>query len=339
MINRFLLPLLILLWSFPLLAWRDTGHFAICDVAYKQLTPTTQKKIDAILEGKSFVKQCLWMDEIKKIKFWKYTKKFHMLNLEDNENYFTIPHKEHKGDALEALLNYKKDLTELIAEADELNLQKEQMKTKIFENKQKQLLDLRFITHIASDIHQPLHLGRASDRGANNIKVSWQGKVVTLHRFWDLQFVETYIKRNLLENQETEEPLYGVMSAQILAKTTPKQIHHYQSSPLLEWFQESLCLRTSAYNITGEVEVNNEGQSFTNLDEAYFEKNKDLVYEQIQKAGFRLAGLLNRLYDSEVTKQFSSLDKIEKSLTQEVNALLRGNVSEEITSHSLKTCN
>ena len=47
----------------------------------------------------------------------------------------------------------------------------------------------KFIAHFVGDIHQPLHVGRAADRGGNEIRVSWFGEPSNLHRVWDAEVV------------------------------------------------------------------------------------------------------------------------------------------------------
>ena len=42
------------------------------------------------------------------------------------------------------------------------------------------------------DLHQPLHAGRAEDRGGNDIQVQWFGEGSNLHRVWDSDMLESY---------------------------------------------------------------------------------------------------------------------------------------------------
>ena len=49
---------------------------------------------------------------------------------------------------------------------------------------------LKFLVHFVVDVHQPLHVGRAADRGGNTIDVRYGATVVNLHRFWDTDVLE-----------------------------------------------------------------------------------------------------------------------------------------------------
>ncbi|KAH9002323.1 phospholipase C/P1 nuclease domain-containing protein [Lactarius hatsudake] len=51
---------------------------------------------------------------------------------------------------------------------------------------------LKFLIHFVGDMHQPLHLtGR--DRGANGVKVSFDGRNTNLHSVWDTSLIAKYL--------------------------------------------------------------------------------------------------------------------------------------------------
>ncbi|KAI4999188.1 hypothetical protein ZWY2020_059941 [Hordeum vulgare] len=41
------------------------------------------------------------------------------------------------------------------------------------------------------DIHQPLHVGFASDKGGNTIDVHWYMRKTELHHVWDVNIIQT----------------------------------------------------------------------------------------------------------------------------------------------------
>ena len=51
---------------------------------------------------------------------------------------------------------------------------------------------LKFLIHLVGDIHQPLHVGRAEDRGGNDIKVNFFDKKSNLHSVWDSDMINNY---------------------------------------------------------------------------------------------------------------------------------------------------
>ncbi|KAH8977743.1 S1/P1 nuclease-domain-containing protein [Lactarius hatsudake] len=52
---------------------------------------------------------------------------------------------------------------------------------------------LKFLIHFVGDMHQPLHLtGR--NRGANGVKVSFDGRNTNLHSVWDTSLIAKYLR-------------------------------------------------------------------------------------------------------------------------------------------------
>ena len=49
---------------------------------------------------------------------------------------------------------------------------------------------LKFLVHLIGDLHQPLHVGKKSDRGGNKIKVKWFGEETNLHQVWDSKMIQ-----------------------------------------------------------------------------------------------------------------------------------------------------
>ncbi|KAE8818562.1 Nuclease S1 [Hordeum vulgare] len=50
---------------------------------------------------------------------------------------------------------------------------------------------LLFLSHFMGDIHQPLHVGFASDKGGNTIDVHWYMRKTELHHVWDVNIIQT----------------------------------------------------------------------------------------------------------------------------------------------------
>jgi hypothetical protein len=48
-----------------------------------------------------------------------------------------------------------------------------------------------FLCHFTGDLHQPLHVGFAEDRGGNRIDVVYEGETINLHWFWDGALIRT----------------------------------------------------------------------------------------------------------------------------------------------------
>lgn len=133
---------------------------------------------------------------------------------------------------------------------------------------------LAFYIHFIGDIHQPLHVGNRDDKGGNKVKVTWFGKPTNLHTVWD---------SSLINNQQLSFSEY----ANFLNHKTPDTIKLWQNSVYLGWAAESKVLRAAAYKYSEDG----------NLGYRYDYINTPLLNEQMSKAGIRLAGMLNDIFN------------------------------------------
>ena len=130
---------------------------------------------------------------------------------------------------------------------------------------------LKMLIHLIGDIHQPLHVGR-NDQGGNSIKVTWFGSNSNLHRVWDSDMIDG-----------------SKLSYTELAYAWPKadaiRVKKLQSASVRDLAAEAMTYRTQVYAY-GDGKLGYE----------YNYKNFNTVLEQLQKAGIRLAGVLNQVY-------------------------------------------
>jgi hypothetical protein len=133
---------------------------------------------------------------------------------------------------------------------------------------------LKMLIHLIGDMHQPLHFGLEEDKGANDFKVKWFNKPTNLHRVWDTQMIESY-------NMSYTE-LTGNLPS--LSKSEVKSI---QSGTLLEWVEDIREITKAVYQSAEQDE---------NLSYRYMYDWFDTVKTQMQKAGIRLAVVLNEIY-------------------------------------------
>ncbi|MEK9608156.1 MAG: S1/P1 nuclease, partial [Flavobacteriaceae bacterium] len=121
--------------------------------------------------------------------------------------------------------------------------------------------------------HQPLHVSRKEDRGGNGIRLRWRGRSTNLHRLWDTQLLEDYQDFNALMDQ--------------FPIPTGVQVRDIASQTLAQWVAETHAL---AYEVYDNAPPN------SNLSSLYQKENLPLVYQQLQKAGLRLAATLNTIF-------------------------------------------
>jgi hypothetical protein len=136
---------------------------------------------------------------------------------------------------------------------------------------------LKFIVHFAGDIHQPLHVGRPSDRGGNSIKLSYEGYNSNLHQLWDSLMITKqnmdYVQyTHYLETHGLFEPSYDI-----------------PEYPFRQIVTEDMAARSQIYTFKSDATP-------VIIDNSYMTKNIEMMNSRLLLGGKRLAGLLNALF-------------------------------------------
>jgi hypothetical protein len=261
MLKQIFSTLLIILISFQLNAftspnWGVTGHRAIGVIADKHLTKKAKKQITKLLQGESLAFVSTFGDEIKSDSRYDKFYAWHFVNFPFNSKY-EDSERNPKGDIVSGInfcIQILKDKNS--SQAD-----------KVFY--------LKFLVHLIGDLHQPLHVGRAEDKGGNDIKVKWHYKKSNLHRVWDSEMIESW-------NMSYTELASNAIG---LGK---EQINSYQKGTVMDWTYESQKLAIQVYQ---------SAKMGDNLSYKYSYDHFGTVRSQLQKAGIRLAKVLNEIYD------------------------------------------
>lgn len=153
---------------------------------------------------------------------------------------------------------------------------------------------LKFLVHFVGDVHQPLHCADDKDRGGNEkwFRYHWQGgrswryTWVNFHSFWD----------NLLEPKAKENPRR--LARWLERQISPDDEKTWAQGKASDWAYESfLIAKNNIYNELPEgplLEKNRWGQD---LPEDYYSgAMRQIVDRQLEKAGIRLAYLLNGIF-------------------------------------------
>jgi hypothetical protein len=236
------------------LSWYDKGHRIVGLIAHANLTAEARKEMGKILSGSiTLADAAIWPDhEGRSIKDF------------DPLHYVSIP---------ENASGYDQS-----RDCPEKNCMVEALKwfLAIVADKNAPIMTRRFafyyVAHLAGDMHQPLHAGRASDRGGVDIRVSYKGAATNLHFFWDTNLVE-------METGNEEE-----VAKRLTADLTEQDRLKWQAGDPTQWTNESLMLvRSHGYDTGPSVE----------LSDAYVDKARPVVRRRLAQAGIRLAWLLN----------------------------------------------
>ena len=133
---------------------------------------------------------------------------------------------------------------------------------------------LKLLVHLIGDLHQPLHVGKGEDKGGNDFQVLWHYKGTNLHRVWDTNMIESW-NMSYLELASNAKNL------------SKEQINSIQSGTVLDWTYETQNLAKQVYNSAKIGEK---------LGYKYSYDHFGTVRSQLQKAGIRLAKILNDIY-------------------------------------------
>lgn len=255
--------LLILSLSFFIIpeafSWGKTGHRIVGEVAQRNLNSRALKGIKELAGTEDLSKISTWPDEIRSDPKMGYTAPWHYASIPNGKTYFD--QKRNKdGDVIEALYRFE----------DTLRNPKESKENKIFA--------LKFLTHMAGDLHQPLHVGLAEDRGGNTIKVKWFKTETNLHALWDEDLVDF-------------EKLSFTEYANYLNHFTKDEKKDWEKGTYIDWARESQELRPVVYDF--------KGADIPNLSYEYNYKVKPVIEMRLKQAGLRLAIVLNKIFIQE----------------------------------------
>ena len=139
---------------------------------------------------------------------------------------------------------------------------------------------LRFLVHFVVDLHQPLHVGRAEDRGGNEIAIVYEGETINLHSFWDTQIIER--ARQSFERS-------GLSLVEEMSSSTRSPLNLFRAEALDHeiWAAESLAYRTTVYSF---------GVAGRELSAEYLSEANTVSMIRLKLAAARLAGTLNSIF-------------------------------------------
>lgn len=236
--------------------WGKTGHRVIGEIAQKNLTTKSLEALDALLDGKSLAFVSTFADEIRSDKKYDYLAPWHYVNIPSDKCYQDLPPKP-EGDIIYAINHCIQGLKNHRTTKDD------------------KAFYLKLLVHFVGDIHQPLHVGRAEDRGGNDISIFWFGEKTNLHTLWDSQLIDHY------------EMSYTELSAH-LPKMGKEQKIQLQNTAVVDWAHESQKYAAKIYR---------EVPPKSKLEYVYHYQNFDLVRQRLLVAGLRLAAILNSIFD------------------------------------------
>lgn len=240
--------------SYNVWAWGQTGHRVVGQIAENHLTRKAKKNIAKVLGDETLAEVSTWMDFIKSDKQFDHMKPWHYATIPDGKTYAEAGTPK-EGDIIVTIDRLVKEL------------------------KSKQFTDggeavaLKCLVHLIGDIHQPLHVGKGDDRGANAISVKYFWKKSNLHRVWD---------SGIIDEQQYSYTEY----TDWIDHASKMEVSTWQQDNVLTWAMESVSYRPAIYDLPNSKKISYK----------YNYKHLEIVNKRLLQGGIRLAGILNEIY-------------------------------------------
>ncbi len=295
----------------PALAWSDKGHQVVALVARAQLTTRARAQVDRLLAGDdeaftmrdgrrtsdSFDRQATWADYYRDAQRRPgstpdqiHSYHWHFADIElhggslDKACYGFPP----LAPGVPASEGQDPDCV-----VDKIEQFAAELAAPAVDDREKRLA-LKFLLHFVGDLHQPLHASDDADHGGNDKRASLLGAPPTpLHRLWDSSFVDRIAAT-------AKQPNPNPTPAQLVAalpRPSAQLAAQWQHDPnprrwALETYAQS---RHYAYGNLPQPVHGAHGPVYP-IDKSYADQAARIAAVQLNKAGYRLAAVLNRAF-------------------------------------------
>ncbi len=273
---------LALAFSVPVFGWGETGHEVVCEIAYRELTPTAREKVTELIETdpdySSFAASCNWADDSAQ----KEKRR--------PEHFINVPRYYYEVRTGQCRLGDRCLFSAIRSDINTLSYS---------DDEQERLEALKYLGHWVGDIHQPLHVAYADDRGGNQIGLEDDHTCkYNLHSVWDTCIIS-----------KTFQEDSGSIATELLEKVDRAKRTDWNDTTVVDWAHESYdisrreptgyCTRIGrACWYDSDNYRRNDGETKKAVvDDEYVRQAAPTVKCRLRKAGVRLGGLLNRILD------------------------------------------
>jgi len=288
-----------------LLAWDPAGHMVIGQIAWEDLSPATRQKVSEILgtlpnqynngQTYNFVTSGCWMDDMRAMPNYPWAK-WHYVTIPwtPDGKQFALPSPPHVVWAIDsALANLREPGT----------------------SAEKRTEALAMLIHFVQDVHQPLHAtDRNNDRGGNGFLIAnlqrtdnGPAKIATLHYFWDAAYRLTATDDKVTEiwhcppvPGRPSVPGEGIIAEEAgkiraqFPKASLEELRDPAKQNATEWARESHVAGCLFGYPAGQEPSDTELHV---LPADFVTHSRDIAVRRVAVAGYRLAAMLNALFD------------------------------------------
>jgi hypothetical protein len=230
----------------------------VARIAWDQLKPAARARVTAILNpDQTIASIASWADEVRRSR--PESGPWHFIDIPIDK-----PHRDMERDCPKGACVIAKiaDLRKTLKEPDISADQRREA--------------FMFLVHFVGDMHQPLHCSDHSDRGGNSVRVQFFDRQSNLHSVWD---------SGLLGRLGKEDELFPE-----LARESAKHAKKWAKGNVEDWAEQSH--KSAQVVVYGKLPKVPDG-ALVPLNARYEQTADPLVKVQIEKAGARLAAILN----------------------------------------------
>lgn len=238
-------------------AWGRLGHDAVAGISEKHLTPRAKANIERYLGNHSIVYYASWMDWVRQMPHYNHSSRWHASNVDSLGVYYP----SQRRDAVEGC---RKTF-------ENLRRHKEMTDSAVADN-------IKLFVHIVGDMHCPGH-AFYTGYDQKNIYFKLNGKKAQVHDFWD----NWVLDQHPWQYKEYVEQLDRFDNHQIaeMQKGTPE-----------EWATESGKAISGTYGWFENGRDYDKAETYSRIL-----AGEKIAHERIVRAGYRLARLLNEVFD------------------------------------------
>jgi hypothetical protein len=256
---RRLAVIVVLGGSLPAFGWGPEGHTLVARLAAAHLTPAAAARVAEILgPGSTMESISSWADQARRER--AATGPWHYVDIPIDKPHLDMARDCPKGDCVLAKIE---DFRKVVVDPAATAVQRREA--------------LMFLVHFVGDMHQPLHCSNNQDKGGNDVKVDLFERNSNLHSVWD---------SGLLGRMGKEDELFARFSRDL----TPKLAKKWGKGTVDSWAEQSH--KAAQKVVYGKLPKAPAGEP-VKVDAAYERLADAVIKDQIEKAGARLAALLN----------------------------------------------
>jgi hypothetical protein len=247
--------------TLPGYGWGPEGHSLVARIAEAELSASARARVAEILgPGQTMASVASWADQVRRQR--DNTAPWHYIDIPIDKPHMDLARDCPKGDCVVAQISVERAT---LSDPAATPLQRKEA--------------LMFLIHFVGDMHQPLHCSDNKDKGGNDVRVVFFDRPGNLHGTWD---------SGLLGRMGKENDLFP-----LFLQDAQKHRKKWSKGTVADWAEESH--KAAQKIVYGKLPKVAKGTPEP-LGAAYEKAADPLIRTQIEKAGDRLARVLNETF-------------------------------------------